>query len=75
MYIYTYVILKTMCPPSCHCDGFVATHALGHMMYGYTLLVPINQRLLNKLSKEHSKSVISDPRHTDCSNLIEARWA
>ena len=23
-------------------NGFV-THALGHMMYGYTLLVPMNQ--------------------------------
>ena len=27
-----YVILKTMCPPSYHHNGFVATHALGHMM-------------------------------------------
>ena len=75
MYIYTYVIMKTMCPPSYHYNGFVATHALGHMMYDYTLLVPMNQRLLNKLSKEHNINVISDPRHTDCSNLIERRWA
>ena len=37
-------IMKTMlCPPGyCH-NGFVATHALGHMTYGYTLLVPMNQ--------------------------------
>ena len=28
-----YVILKTMCPPGYHHNGFVATHALGHMMY------------------------------------------
>ena len=49
-----YVIMKTMYPPGYHHDGFVATHALGHMMYGYALLVPINQRVLNKLSKEHS---------------------
>ena len=27
-------------------------HALGHMMYGYTLLVPMNQRVLNKPGKE-----------------------
>ena len=33
-----YVIMKTMCPPGYHHNGFVATHALGHMMYGYTLL-------------------------------------
>ena len=34
--------MKTMCPPGYHHNGFVATHALGHMMYGYTLLVPMN---------------------------------
>ena len=28
-----YVIMKTMCPPGHHHNGFVATHALGHMMY------------------------------------------
>ena len=27
-----YVIMKTMCPPGYHHNGFVATHALGHMM-------------------------------------------
>ena len=47
-----YVIMKTMCPPDYHHNGFVATHALGHMIYGYTLLVPMNQRVLNKQSKE-----------------------
>ena len=51
-----YVIMKTMCPPSYHHNSFVATHALGHMMYGYTLLVPMNQRVLNKLGKEHNIS-------------------
>ena len=53
IYIYIYVIMKTMCPLGYHHNGFVATHALGHMMYGYTLLVPMNQRVLNKLSKDH----------------------
>ena len=53
--------MKRMYPPDYHHNGFVATHSLGHMMYGYTLLVPTNQRVLNKLSKEHN---ISDPRHT-----------
>ena len=28
-----YVIMKTMCPTGYHHNGFVATHALGHMMY------------------------------------------
>ena len=29
--------MKTMCPPGYHHNGFVATHALGHMMYGITV--------------------------------------
>ena len=29
-----YEIMKTMCPPGYHHNGFVATHALGHMMCG-----------------------------------------
>ena len=32
-----YAIMKTMCPPGYHHNGFVATHALGHMMYGYRI--------------------------------------
>ena len=28
--------MKTMCPPGYHHNGFVATHTLGHMMYGCT---------------------------------------
>ena len=39
-----------MCPLGYHHNGFMAIHALGHMMYGYTLLVRMNQRVLNKLS-------------------------
>ena len=46
IYIYViYVIMKIMCPPGYHDSGFVATHALGHMMYSYTLLVPMNERV------------------------------
>ena len=48
--------MKTMCPPGYHHNGFVATHALGHIMYGYTLLVPMNQRVLKKQSKERNIS-------------------
>ena len=32
--------MKTMCPPGYHHNGFVATHALGHMMYGSTVHQP-----------------------------------
>ena len=46
--------MKTMCHPGCHHNGFLATYALGHMMYGYTLLAPMNQTVLNKLSKENN---------------------
>ena len=36
---------QTMCLPGYYqsANGPMATHALGHMMYGYTLLVPMNQ--------------------------------
>ena len=27
--------MRTMCPPGYHHNGFVATHALGHMMDGW----------------------------------------
>ena len=37
VYIYIYAIMKAMCPPGYHHNDLVATHALGHMMYGYTL--------------------------------------
>ena len=29
-----YAVMKKMCPPGYHHNDFVATHALGHMMYG-----------------------------------------
>ena len=30
--------MKTICPPGYHHNDFVATRALGHMMYGYTVI-------------------------------------
>ena len=35
-----------------HRNRFVTTHALVYMIYDYKLLVPMNQRVLNKLCKE-----------------------
>ena len=62
--------MKTMCPTGYHHNGFVATHALGHMMYGYTLLLPIKQRVLNKLGKERNLSGYSrDPRYTQSAQI------
>ena len=31
--------MKTMCPPGYHRNSFVATHALGHIMYVYFMWV------------------------------------
>ena len=49
-----------MYPPGYHHNDFVATHSLRHMMYGYMLLVLMNQecstsktsRLINKARRE-----------------------
>ena len=41
-----------------HHNGFVATHARGYMMYSYTLLVTMNQRVLSNPTKEH---IINSP--------------
>ena len=30
--------MKTMCPPGYHHNGFVATHALGHMTWTWALM-------------------------------------
>ena len=36
--------MKTMCPSVYHPNGFVVTHALGHIMYGlYILLTYVYQ--------------------------------
>ena len=34
--------MKTMCPPGYHHNGFVATHALGHMIYIYIMYINIH---------------------------------
>ena len=36
--------MKTMCPPGYHHNGFVATHALGHMMCCHKAIVVITGR-------------------------------
>ena len=51
-----YVFMKTMCHPSYHYNSFAATRALGDMMYGYTLIVSMNQRVPNKLNQERNIS-------------------
>ena len=41
-----------MCPPGYHHNGFMAIRELGHMMYGYTMLVFKNQRVLKLLQEQ-----------------------
>ena len=55
--------MKTMYPTGYHHNGFVATHALGHMMYGYTSLVPMNQRALKKLLDLKTKLLVIANSH------------
>ena len=54
--VYVCVIMKTVCSPSYHHNGFVATHALGHIIYFYTLLVPMNQS--KECSTSYARSMI-----------------
>ena len=53
-----YAVTKIMCPPDYNHNGYVAAHAPEYMIYSYTLLVPMNQRVLNKLNKERH---LNDP--------------
>ena len=39
IYIYIYAIMKAICPPGYHHNGFVAAHAFGPMMHLGTLCV------------------------------------
>ena len=39
IHIYIYICNGTMHPFGYHYDGFVATHAFGHMMYGLPYII------------------------------------
>ena len=54
-----YVIMKTMCPLDYHHNGFMAARTLGHMMYGYTLLVPKKLHAQETAIKVEQKSYIT----------------
>ena len=43
-----YVVMKTICPPGYHYNGFVATNAHWYMMHGYTLLVSLNVKIVEQ---------------------------
>ena len=48
-----HAIMKTMCPPGYHHNGFVATHALGHMMYGYIYYIYMYVSIYTNISWRH----------------------
>ena len=49
--------MKTMCPPGYHHNGFVATHALGHMIYIYIYIYYIScTYIYNNFSQVHRSS-------------------
>ena len=56
--IYIYVYIYTKCPPGYYysSSGRMVIHALGHVIYGHTLLAPMNPRVLNKSSKKVLRS-------------------
>ena len=43
--------MKKISPPGYYHNGFIATHPLGYTIYGYALLVGMNERVL-KNSKQ-----------------------
>ena len=48
-----YAIMKTMCPPSYHHNGFVATHAPGYIIYGVRLhIAGTNQPMSAQQAKQ-----------------------
>ena len=49
--------MKTVCIPCYHHNGFVVTHALGHMVYGYKLLVAMNQGVFKELRKKYNVNI------------------
>ena len=68
-------IIKTMCLSSYHHLDLGPTHAHGHMRYGYTSLVPMNQRALKNLDKQ---SNITDQKWSMTHTVLTfhgAKWA
>ena len=55
-----YAIMKTMCPSGYHHNGFVATHALGHMMYGYVYIC-IYIKQTNKIRDNNNRANKTTP--------------
>ena len=73
-----YAIIKTMCPPGYYHNGFMATHALGQMMYCYNTLQHVpkcmscNKAIMVITGTAHCfEAVIGDPRHTQSAQISQ----
>ena len=53
-----------MSPPGYHLNGFLATYGFEYLMYGNTLLLPMNKKVLNKRRKEVRTSENSSTSET-----------
>ena len=56
MYMYILYAIMRIYFPSYHPNSFAATLAHRYIIYGYSLLVPMNQSVFNKLRKQRNIS-------------------
>ena len=62
--------MKTMCPPGYHHNGFVATDALGQMMYGFNLT---SCAQVHELPKSHFGHIVFMIAHIYYDHLASVR--
>ena len=48
-----HVIMKTMCPPRYHHNGFLATNALGHVVYNLSASAYPHHTQVHELPQSH----------------------
>ena len=64
IYLYIYVIMKTMYHPVYYHNGFVATHALGYMMYRCAQVHELPQSHCGDNRKDTLFSLLYTQTHT-----------
>ena len=62
-----------MCPPDYHYNGFVATHALGHMMHGY-IITRSHYKCCKKFFQRWISTFHLRPSFMKFSVKIETMW-
>ena len=77
IYVHIYAIMKAMCSPSYHHNGFMATHAFGHVIYGYNFRLrnPILvQCCISKPLENTNKPKLSIFFHRVKKHIIVLKW-